>query len=115
MSISAHAKHVMSAMLIVVFASTASGWASVNRTTHCQHEAHDCCSTEVITCCGPTAPTPIDRVPLTQFAPPSLHVSPVSLMDHSLVPVPSACSGHVRSPHSVRVLDLLTLHRSLVI
>jgi hypothetical protein len=115
MSISAHAKHVMSAMLIVVFAYSASGWASVKRTTHCLHQADDCCPAEVITCCGPTAPTPIDRVPLTQFAPPSLHVSTVSLMDHSLLPAPSASAGDVPSPHWVRVLDLLTLHRSLVI
>lgn len=115
MSISARAKHVMGAMLIVVFAFSASSWATSDWTTHCSKQVDDCCTTAVITCCGPSAPVPIGRPALPEFAPPPPHVSTAALMDHSLRPTPAVCAAHVPSPHWVRVLDLPTLHRSFVI
>jgi len=115
MSISARAKHVMSAMLIVVFASSGSAWASIDRTTHCMKQSDDCCTTDVITCCAPSAPIPIDRAPQTGVAPPQSHVSPTPLMDDSVPQGPSRPALHVPSPHWLRILDLPVLHQSFVI
>lgn len=75
----------------------------------------DCGSTAVITCCVPTAPIPIDRTTLPEFAPPPSHVSTASLMDHFTIATPSAPALNVPSPHWLRVLDLPVLHRSFVI
>jgi hypothetical protein len=115
MSISARAKHVMSAMLVVVVASSGSAWASIDRTTHCMKQMNDCSTTALITCCVPTAPIPIDRATLPMFAPSPSHVSTASLMDHFTIDAPSAPALSVPSPHWLRVLDLPILHRSFVI
>ncbi|MGE3959965.1 MAG: hypothetical protein AB7H96_24870 [Vicinamibacterales bacterium] len=114
MSISASAKHVMSAMLTVVIAFSGVAWASVGRTTHCMKPVEGCRHTAVITCCLPTAPTPTDRAPQLRVAPSPLHVPHAALVDPSVPPVPEPATG-VPSPHWVRVLDLPVLLRVLVI
>lgn len=105
----------MSAMLIVVVAGSGSAWTSIDRTTHCLTPMTGCHDVDVLTCCGPTAPAPIDRVPLPQFAPTPLHVVSASLMDHTVPQAPAESGMHVPSPHWLRVLDLPVLHQSFVI
>jgi hypothetical protein len=115
MSISVRARHVMSAMLVVVFACSGSAWASIDRTTHCMKQADDCTHTAVITCCVPTAPIPIDRAALPEYALPPSHVSIASLMDWFVPDAPCVPALSVPSPHWLRVLDLPILNRSFVI
>jgi len=115
MSISARATHVMSAMLIVILAFSAPAWTPVARTTHCSTQVEDCCQKAVLSCCGPTAPVPIERTLQQELARPHLHAEPASLVDVVLVPVSTASPPHVPSLHWIRVLDLPTLHRTLLI
>lgn len=116
MSISASAKHVMSAMLAVVIAFPGAAWASVDRTAHCMKQMETCHYTVVLTCCLPTAPAPLDRAPLPKVAPSPVHVPHAALMD-PVVPQPESSdgAGGVPSPHWLRVLDLPVLHHVLVI
>lgn len=115
MSISACAKHVMSAMLTVVIAFPGVAWPSADRTTHCMKQMACCQHTAAVTCCLPTAPTPIDRMLLPQVAPSPEHVAHATLMDTVITPLLSAPHPDVPSAHWVRVLDLPLLHRALVI
>ena len=115
MSISARATHVMSAMLIVVLAFSAPAWTPVARTTHCSTQVEDCCQKAVLSCCGPSAPVPIERTPQQEIARPQLHVATASLVDVVLVSVATAAPPDVPSPHWVRVRDLPTLHRTFLI
>lgn len=115
MSISACAKHVMSAMLAVVIAFPGAAWASVNRTAHCMKQMECCGHTAAFDCCLPTAPAPIDRVPSPQVAPSPEHVPHAALMDPFVPAAPPTAGVGVPSPHWVRVLDLPVLHRTFVI
>lgn len=74
----------------------------------CHHKA-------AVTCCLPTAPTPIDRVPLPKVAPSPEHVPHATLMDSFTSAPPRLATADVPSPHWVRVLDLPVLHRTFVI
>jgi hypothetical protein len=117
MSISARATHVMSTMLVVVFACSGSAWASIVRTAHCQMQMADCHSQAAsLSCCGPSAPIPNDRAQLPQSAPAPVHGVSPALMDRSIVHTPAPGAVHSdRSSRRVRVVDLQLLHRSLVI
>lgn len=115
MSISARATHVMSAMLIVVLAFSARAWTPVARTTHCSTQMEDCCEMAVLSCCGPTAPVPIERTLQQEIARPHLHVATASLVDVVTVPVSTTAPPHVPSPHWLRVIDLPTLHQAFLI
>jgi len=116
MSISARAKHVMSIMLVVVVACPGSAWASIDRTTHCPMQLENCHHrVAVLACCGPTAPTPIDRASLPQCAPSPVHVVSATLMDHSSLHALVPGTGSIRTSRWIRVLDLPILHRSFVI
>lgn len=81
MSISDRVTHVSSITLILVLALATAGWTSLERTTHCLRQTRSCTSRALLTCCGPTAPTPIDRIQLPRQAPPTTYVSTASLMD----------------------------------
>lgn len=75
-----------------------------------------CCQhTAAVTCCLPTAPTPIDRMLLPQVAPSPEHVAHATLMDTFVPPTLLTRQAGVTSPHWVRVLNLPLLHRTLVI
>ena len=115
MSISERATHVLSVMLIVVSASAATGWASIEPTTHCNQQTNSCTPEASLTCCCPTAPTPIDRTQRPQLAPPSAHMSTTSLMDDILPTAPSLAWTDVTSAHWLRNLDLGLLHRAFLI
>lgn len=129
MSISARVRHVMSAMLIVVFASTASAWTAFERTTHCQPQAPACdggtcsrgepweddpCGQARLACCALAAPIPAERVPLPQPAPSPADGSIASLIGH-VSPTSVLTGRRVRSPQWLRALDLPVLHQTLVI
>jgi hypothetical protein len=115
MSISACATHVMSAMLAVVIAFPGAGWPSADRTTHCMKQMACCQHSAAVTCCLPTAPTPIDRVLQPQVAPSPEHVAHATLMDTFVPPALVGPQPDVPSAHWVRALDLSLLHRTLVI
>lgn len=115
MSISACAKHVMSAMLAVVIAFPGVAWASIDRTTHCMTQMECCHHTAALGCCLPTAPAPIDRATLPEVAPSPVHVAHATLMDPFVPQAGEAAPAHVPSPHWVRVLDLPVLHHTFVI
>lgn len=115
MSISARATHVLSAMLIVVFACSGSAWVPLDRTTHCPAPMVDCHDVAVITCCAPAAPAPLVRPPVPEYATSPVHVSSTPLMDDIVPQAPPVTMADVSSPHWIRILDLPTLHRSFVI
>jgi hypothetical protein len=84
MSISDRVTHVSSLALILAFAFVTTDWTSTERTTHCMRQDHTCTSRVSLTCCGPFAPTPFDRMQRQRPAPPQTYVSTASLMDDSL-------------------------------
>ena len=114
MSISARATHVMSAMLIAVFAWSAPAWPQARQTRHCPAATAECCQSAVTSCCGPTATVPAMSVARQDGAPPPSYVSTAALMDRFL-PRPVSPRTTVRSSQWLRALDLPTLHRALVI
>ena len=115
MSIGGRATHVISAMLVVVVAFSGSARASVDRTTHCLSQDEDCHDVDVLTCCGPSAPIPFDRVLPPWFASSPVHVRSAAPMDCIARQMQVLRTQHVPSTQWVRVLDLQVLHQSFVI
>jgi hypothetical protein len=132
MSISARARHVMSAMLIVVVAGSMTGWKPIERTAHCQPmqdhcdagvttESTDCvvddaCDQQMLVCCALPAPLPVDQAPLPQAAPSPADADSATLVDTSReVLGREAPPADITSPHWVRVLDLPILHQTFLI
>jgi hypothetical protein len=106
----------MSTLLAVTLACSGKAWASIDQTAHCPMQMADCHNqAAVITCCGPSAPVPIDRPALPQFARSPLHAVSAVLMDGCLFN-PAARTGAHRQPSSdTRAVDRQLLHRSFVI
>lgn len=118
MSISERATHVLSTMLIMVFASAVAGWTSIAPTTHCTRQTHSCTPVVSLTCRCPTASNPVDRVQPPQLAQPEANVSTGSLMD-DMTPVPpidtTSFVVNFNFPRVLCDLDLGMFNRALLI
>ena len=84
MSISGRATHVTSMTLTSVSATSRLDWGSIERTTHCTQQTRSCTSRVSLTCCGPTASTPIDWRQQLRLETPTTYVSTTPLMDDTL-------------------------------
>jgi hypothetical protein len=99
----------------MVLAFATAGWTSTERTTHCMPQTRSCTSRVTLTCCCPTAPTPVDRIQLPRQAPPPTYVSTGTLMDDILPSTVPASHRSACTSQWSRDLDLRLLNRALLI
>jgi hypothetical protein len=103
-------------MLAVTLTCSGTAWASIDQTAHCQMQVTDCHNqAAVVTCCGPSAPVPIDRPALPQFARSPMHAVSAVLMDGCLLNPAARDPAHRQPSSPMRVVDRQLLHQSFVI